>query len=167
MGDVAVSGDFVGRIHNDDASVGAVRQNARYLSEHGCLAHSGFAEEQNALAGQNKVFDDSNSPINGPAHAQSQSDYLSSPVSDGGYPMQSALNACSVILSELADEVDCVLNFVLSHFLLVQIDVFTKKTSFWKATQIQNHLQQLVDVFPLSKRLLNVGRKLGYQDIKL
>ena len=81
--------------------------------------------------------------------------------------MQSALNASPVIFSELADAVYCVLNFVLSDFLLAQIDVLVQKTGLWIAAQVQHDLQQLADIFPLSERFLNMGRKLGYQDVKL
>ena len=50
MGDVAVAGDLVGRVDDDDALVHVVGEHPRDLSQHRRLAHAGSPQQQRALA---------------------------------------------------------------------------------------------------------------------
>ena len=99
MGDVAVSRDLVGRVHDDDALPG-VCKDARQFTEDGGLADTRPSDEEDALAGEREVFDDAGASLYCAPHPACQADDLSAPVPDSGDAVQCALDACPVVVTE-------------------------------------------------------------------
>ena len=164
VGNVAVTGYLVRRVHNDDATMSVVRQNSCHLAQHSSLADSGLSEQQNALARHYQVFDDTNSPIHRPTDAQRKPDCLSAAISDRGNAMQSAFDTGPVILAEPAYTRDGMLNVVFGYFRRTQRHTLLSKPRLRLSSQVQNDLQKLVEIISAVKRFLNVGWELVYQD---
>ena len=77
-----------------------VGQHARRFAQHRRLAHAGLAQQQDAFAGRDNVFDDVNRPVHGAAHAARQPDDVPAPVADGADAVQRPLDAGAVIRVE-------------------------------------------------------------------
>ena len=107
--DVAVAGDFVGRVDDDDAFAGVIGKDASDFAEHGGLADAGATEEEDALAAGNEVFDDADGAVDGAAHAAGEADDLAAAVADAGDAMERPFDAGAVVVSEGADVGDDVL----------------------------------------------------------
>ena len=58
VGDVAVAGDLVGGVDDDDAAVVLVGEDAGDLAQHRGLAHAGASQEEHAATGLGEVVDD-------------------------------------------------------------------------------------------------------------
>ena len=101
--DVAVAGDLVGGVHNDDALFELVGQHPRHFAQLGGLAASGLAQHQDGLAGLDHVPDNINGPVNGPPDAASQADDAALTIADGRDAVQSTLDAGPIVLAERAD----------------------------------------------------------------
>ena len=99
MGDIAVAGDLVRRVDDDDALVHFVREEAGDLAQHRRLADAGPAEEQDALPFAHKVFDDADGAENGAADAAGQADDAPFAVTDARDAVQRALDAGAVVRS--------------------------------------------------------------------
>src|SRR5215204_5583938 len=103
MGHIAVAADFVGGIDDDDALVRVVREHAGNFAEHGCLADAGLAEEEDALATQDQVFDDPDGSVDGAADTAGEADDLPAAVADAADAMERALDARAVVIAEISD----------------------------------------------------------------
>src|SRR3989304_5440734 len=68
-GDVAVAGDLVRSVHDDDAPVHLVRQVAGDFAQHRRLANAWAAQEEHALPIAHQVFDDADGAKHGAADA--------------------------------------------------------------------------------------------------
>ncbi len=80
--DVAVAGDLVRRVDDDDALAEVVGQDARGLAEHRGLADARPAHDQDRLPGLDEVPDDLDRPVDRPADPAGQADDLAVAVAD-------------------------------------------------------------------------------------
>ena len=78
-------------------------QDAGRFAQHGGLANTGFAQQQDALAGFHQVLDDINGAVNRAPDAAGESNDDPVPVADGGYAVQGALQAGAVIGVKFTD----------------------------------------------------------------
>ena len=101
--DVAVAGDLVGRVHDDDALLELVGQDAGDFAQLGGLAPARTAQHQDALAGLDDVADDVDGAVDGAPDAAGQADDLALAVADGRDAVQRPLDAGAVVLAERAD----------------------------------------------------------------
>ena len=116
MGDVAVAADFVRGVDDDDALVRVVGEDAGDFAQHGRLADARAAEEEDALAAEDEVFDDADRAVDGAADAAGEADDLAAAVADAGDAVERALDAGAVVVAELADVVDHELDVVFGDF---------------------------------------------------
>ena len=109
--DVAVAGDLVGGVHDDDPLVEVVRQHARRLAQHRRLADARPAHDEHRLARtrRGRSIDLDGAEDRAP-DAAGEADDLAAPVADGRDAVQRALDAGAVVLAERADVVDDVLD---------------------------------------------------------
>src|SRR3990172_9237635 len=97
VGDVAVAGDLVRGVHDNDAAVHLVRQVAGDLAQHRRFAHARAAQEKHALTVAHQVFDDADGAEHGAADAARNPDDAPLPVPDAGDAVERALYAGAVI----------------------------------------------------------------------
>ena len=119
MWDVAIAGNFVRGIDDDDSLEGIVSKDAGNLSQHRGLADTRLAEQQYAFAAEYEVFDDTDCAVHCPADAQRQADYLAGAVAYGGDTVEvCALDACAVVLAERADFPYHIVNLGFGNLLM-------------------------------------------------
>ena len=167
MGNVAVPGDFVGGVNDDDALEGVVGQDPGHLPEHGGLANAGTAEEEDVLAGEGEVFDDLDGAVDGTAHAAGDPDHLSLPVAYGRDAVEGALDAGPVVVAEIADLVGDVIEVAAADFFLVKVQVAGQEAGLGGPAQIEHHFEEFDDVVPFPKLVGNPGRQHLQQHIQL
>jgi len=80
MGDISVTANLVGRIHNDHAHF--LRKHARHFAQHRGLANAGPAEQQEALARAHNVLNNLDCSIDGPANAARQPNDVTPAIAD-------------------------------------------------------------------------------------
>ena len=142
--DVAVAGDLVGRVDDDDALVELVGQHARGLAQHRRLADARPAHDQDALARLDQVLDDLDRAEHGAADAAGQADDLAAAIADGADAVQRALDAGAVVVAERADVVDDVLDVLLGHLALEQhLLAAAAEARLGRAAEVHDDLDQV------------------------
>ena len=159
---VAVPRDFVGAVHDDDAAMGVVRQRAGDFAQHGGLAHAGLAEQKDALAGHNQVFDDPYGAVNGAPDAQGEADYLPAAVAYRGYAVERPFDSGAVVLAESADAVYDMADFLRRHFRRIERDAPIAEPRLRLPAEVHDDLQQSVKPPALSQRLTQAAGELVY-----
>jgi hypothetical protein len=106
MGDVAVAGDLVGRVDDDDPLAHVVGQHAGGLAQHRRLADARSTHDQDRLPGLDEVVDDLDGAVHRPADATGQPDDLAVAIADGRDAVERALDAGPVVVPERADVLD-------------------------------------------------------------
>src|SRR4029077_7356345 len=104
--DVAVPGDLVAGVDDDDALAEVVGEDARDFAQHRRLADAGAPEQHDALSAVDDVADDVDRPEHRPADAAGEPDDLPRPVADGADPMERSLDPGAVVVTEGADVPD-------------------------------------------------------------
>ena len=155
MGYIPVAGDFIGGINDYHSLLGFVGQHPGYLTQHGGFAYAGAAQQQDVPTGKGQVLYDFDGAVDGPAHAAGDAHHLAFAIADRGYPVQRALNPGPIIAAKIADSLDHVIQIVPGNFLLIQGYVAGHQAGFGNPPQIQDHFQELSQVFPLAQRLGN------------
>ena len=93
MGDVAVAGDLVRGVDDDDALAEVVGEDAGRLAEHRRLADARPAHDQDRLPALDEVVDDVDRAVDGPPDPAGQPDDLAAPVADRADPVERPLDA--------------------------------------------------------------------------
>ena len=91
--DVAVAGDLVRRVDDDDPLAEVVGEDAGGLAEHRRLADARPAHDQDRLPGLDEVVDDLDRPVDRPPDPAGQPDDLAVPVADRADPVERPLDA--------------------------------------------------------------------------
>ena len=132
------------------------------FAQHGGLADAGTAQQQDALAGLDEVFDDLDRAEDSPADAAGQADDLALAVADGGDAVQGALDAGAVVVAEAADARGDVVDVGLAHLFVVEDDFLARETGLGRASQVEDYLQQLAQIFGCRSG----WRMCGREDVK-
>ena len=120
MGDVAIAGNFVGSINDDDAFAGFVGQRPGYFAQHSGLADAGAAQQQDVPAAVGQVFNHFDSAKYGAAHPAGDADDAAAAVADGGDAMQGALHSRPVVAAEIANPRHYILKVGAADRLVIQ-----------------------------------------------
>ena len=147
--------------------MGVVCQHARDLPEHGGLADSGLAQQQDALARHDEVFNDADGAVHGASDPQGQADGDSRAVANGGDSVKSALDTGTVVLAELADALDGVLDVFGRDLSGVERDALIPEARLRHSSEVKDYFEEVVEVISVAKRRLDVGRKLVDQDFQI
>ena len=81
VGDVAVAGDLVAGIDDDDPFFFA--EDARGFAQQGCLADAGPAQQQKAAAAHDDIVNDVDDTVDGAADATGEADDDAFAIADG------------------------------------------------------------------------------------
>ena len=149
---IAIAGDFVGGVDDDDALMGFHRQHAGHFPQHGGFAHAGAAQQQQILAGEGQIFDELDGAEHGAPHPAGEADDAAPAVADGGNAVQRPFQAGAVVAAELAQAVDGRLQVGFLHFALREFGVAVDEPRFRRPPQVQHHFQQLFQIVPLPQR---------------
>jgi hypothetical protein len=103
MRDVAVTGDLVRGIDDDDALREVVREDARDLAQHRRLPDSGTAEQQDAAPRLDDVADDLDRPVDGATNAEREPNDLPRAVPQRADAVERSLDAGAIVAAELPD----------------------------------------------------------------
>ncbi len=146
VGDVAVAGDLVGGIDDDDALVQVIRQHARGLAQHRRLADAGAAHDEDGLARFHEVVHDLDGAEDSASDPAGQAHDLAVAIADGADAMQRTLDAGAVVLTEGTHVVDHVLD-VLGADLALREDLLATaaETGLRLAAQVHDHLDDGAD----------------------
>ncbi len=144
--DVAVAGDLVRGVHHHDALAEIVGEHPGHLAQHGGLAHSGPAEEQDAAAALDHVADDVDGPEDRATDAAGQAHHLAGAVADGADAMEGPLDPGAVVVAEDADVVHDVPDVGLGD-LAVEKHLLAVGEARLRATpQVHDHLEQVAAI---------------------
>ncbi len=165
MRDVAVAADFIGRVDHDDPAL--LAQDAGSLAQQRRLAHARPAQQQNALARLNDVFDDVDDTVDGPADPTGEADDLSLPVANRGDAMQRAFNARAVVARELADARDYIIQVVLADFPIAQHKLMVDETRLGHPTQVHDDLEKIVSLVGGTQSPFDLRRQHLQQSIEI
>ena len=156
---VAVAGYLVGGVNNYDPLLGLDRQDSGRLAQHGSLADSRPAQQQDILAGEGQVFYHLDGAKDSASDAAGQPDDLPPAVANGRNAMQGTLDASPVVVAELAQPFNDGLQIGGVHFLGAKRGVAADETGFRLPAQIQYDFKQFFQVFTLPKRCGNTFRQ--------
>ena len=138
---VAVSGDLVRGVDDDDALAHLVAEHARTLAQHRGLADARRAEQQDGLAADHDVLDDVDGSGDGAAHAARETDDLTLAIADGADAVQRPLDAGAVVVSEVADVLRHVLDVGVSDVGRVEERLAVGEACLRLATEVEHDLQ--------------------------
>src|SRR5690606_27871627 len=159
VGHVPVPRDLVGRVHDDDALVEFIREHPGGFPQHGRLADSGPAKEQDAFAAFDHVPDDVDGAKHGAPDAAGEADDGALAVADRGDAVQGALDAGPVVVAKLTDPAHHVVDVLPGHRFLAQVDETVGKAGFRAAPQVQHDLQELREVVHSDQNIPDIGRQ--------
>ena len=146
VGDVAVTGDLVGGVDDDDAAVVLVGEDAGDLAEHRGLADAGASQQEDAAAGLGEVVDDLDGAEDGPSDARGEADDFALAVADGGDAVEGALDAGAVILAEVADALGDELEVVGGDVAALDHHLAVEETGGGGTAEVEDDFEQLVEV---------------------
>ena len=119
-------------------------QDARRFAQHGGFADARPAQQQDALAALDDVFDDVDGAVHGAAHAAGEADHVAAPVADAADAVQRALHAGAVVGVEVADAGDDVVEVGLVDLFVRQHHLAVGVAGRGHAPQVEDHFQQFV-----------------------
>lgn len=115
VGDVAITGNLVGGIDNNNTLLKIVGENTCYLTKHGRLTHSWTPQKQNALPCPDQVFNNPDCAEDSPSHTAGEPDNLPFAVADSRNAVKGAGDTRPVIPAEAPHVGGDVLNVLLTH----------------------------------------------------
>ena len=146
MRDVAVAGDLVRRVDDDDALADVVGEHPRGLAQHRGLADARPAHDEDRLPGLDEVRDDLDRPVHGTTDAAGQADDLAVAVADRADAVERALDAGAVVVAERADVVDDEGDVGLDDLALEQADLGIREAALGPSTEVHDDLDQLLAI---------------------
>jgi hypothetical protein len=156
---VAIARDLVRSVDDDHALLRLIRQYAGDLSQHRRLAHARATEHEHALLALHNVFDRGDRAEDGPADTAGQPYDAPAPVTNARDTVQRALDACAVVLAEVADARDGVLDVTLCHLPLAEHDLAVRVPGLRKSPQVHDYLEEFVLIGAVADGLANMRRQ--------
>src|SRR5450755_3792789 len=153
MRHVAVAGDLVRRVHDDDALAQVAREHARDFAQHGGLAHARPAQKQDGLAGSYDVKNDIDGAVDRASDAARQADDLAVAVAQARNTVQRLLDAGAVVLAEFADARNHCADVVSADRRLGKVEIVVGKACFRQATEVEDDLDEILEVREVDQRL--------------
>jgi hypothetical protein len=150
--DVAIAGNFVRSVDDDDPLVEFNGKNARTFAEKRCLANSRPAQQQQTLSRINHVTQHVDGAVYGAAHPARQSDNLISPIAKRGNTMQSTFDTRTVIFGKRPHTMRDVIEILARDCRIGKVNSPVWKTRFGKAAKIQDDLDKILEIRLLTKR---------------
>ena len=142
--DVAVAGDLVGRVDDDDPLAEVVGEDAGRLAEHRRLADAGPAHDQDRLPGLDEVVDDLDRAVDGPPDPAGQPDDLAVPVADRADPVERPLDPGPVVVAERPDVVDDVGDVGLADLAIEQRHLAVREARLRPAAEVEDDLDEVL-----------------------
>ena len=167
VGDIAVAGDFVARVHHDHPFGDLVGEDAGGLPEEGGLADPRPPNQQDALPRLDDIPHDVDRAEHRPADAAGQPDDLADPVADRRDPVQRSLDPGAVVFPERADPADHVLHVVGTDEPLRQPDGPAGKPGFGLAPEVEHDLQELLEVRLALDGVANLRRQDAQEHVQV
>jgi hypothetical protein len=140
--DIAVAGNFVAGVHDDDSFAELVGKDAGSLTEEGCFPDSWSTQEEDALTAFDEVADDGDGAVHGAADAAGEAHDFASAIANGGNTMEGALNAGAVVVAEHADATGDKGQVVAGDIDVGEIDFLELETSFGWSAKVEHDLNQ-------------------------
>jgi hypothetical protein len=106
MRDVAITGNFVGCIHNNHTAAKLIGDDACSLPKLSGFSHARASEEEDGLSAFDDVPDDVDCSVDTSADATCQAYDFILAVSNGRDAVQGALNPCAVVCAKVTDVFD-------------------------------------------------------------
>jgi hypothetical protein len=101
--DVAVAGDFIGRVDDYDSLLEVIGEHPGRLSQQRGFADARPPHQQDALAGLHEVPDYVDGAIDCATYPAGETDDFANPITHRGNPVKGAFDSCSVVASKSAD----------------------------------------------------------------
>ena len=161
---VAVAGDFVAGVHDDNALAEVVAENAGHFAQQRRLAHAGRPQQQDAFARLDQVADDVDRAIDRPPDAAGQPDNIAGAVADARDAVQRALDTGAVVFAEMPDALGDIVEILAGHVHLTKQGFAVAIARFGSPTQVQHDLDQ-VGAVVLRFQGPQDGRRQSHQDL--
>ena len=140
--DVAVAGDLVAGVDDDDALAHVVGQDAGGLAQHRRLADARPAHDQDRLPGLDEVVDDLDRAVDRPADPAGQPDDLAVAVADGADAVERPLDAGPVVVAERADVLDDEGDVGLDDLAVEEAHLRIREARLGPAAEVHDDLDQ-------------------------
>ena len=152
MRNVAVAGDFVRRIDDDDA-LAIFGENARALAQHRRLADARAAQQANRFAAAQDVEQDVDRAVNGAADAAGEPDDLSGAIANRADPMQRLLDAGAIVRAERRNARADVSDVFVRYRRVGEIREVVLEARLGRTPEIEHDFDDVFDVGETDERL--------------
>src|SRR5690242_1422030 len=159
MRNIAISGDFVAGINDNNPFVQIVSQYPGGLAQQGGFTNTGFTNQQDTLAAFHQILNYTDSAIDRPADPAGQANRFPGSVTDDRDTVQSAFDPGPVIASKSANILNDMLDVGVRDFALAENDLAVAEAGFRLAAQVHHHFQKLGATPQTFQRLANVERQ--------
>ena len=159
MRDIAVAGDLVGGVHDDDPLAQVVREHARGLAQHRGLADAGATHDQDRLPGLDEVRDDLDGAVHGPADAAGQPDDLAAAVADRADAMERPLDPRAVVVPEQPDVLDDERDVGVDDLALEQHHLGVRESALRAPTEVHHDLDERLALLERVDGVDDLGRQ--------
>ena len=165
--DVAVAGDLVAGVDDDDALAQVVGQHAGRLAQHRGLADARAAHDQDRLPGLDEVVDDLDGAVDRPADPAGQPDDLAVAVADRADPVERPLDAGPVVVAERPDVLDDEGDVRLGDLAIEQGHLRIREARLGPATEVHHDLDQRHPIRQRVDRGDDLGRQRREQGVEV
>ena len=165
--DVAVAGDLVGGVDDDDALAHVVGQDARGLAQHRGLADPRPAHDQDRLPALDEVVDDLDRAVDGPPDPAGQPDDLAVAVADRADAVERPLDAGAVVVAERPDVLDDEGDVRLDDLAVEQAHLRIREAGLRPAAEVHDDLDQGVAIRQGVDRGHDLGRQGSEQGVEV
>ena len=144
VGDIAVAGDFVGGVDDDDA-LALMGEDAGDFAEEGGFADAGSSEQEDAGAGGDEVFDQGDGAADGAPDAHGETNDFASAVADAGDAVEGAGDAGAVVVAEFAELADDFFEFGGGDFGFGELDFALAVAGAGATAEVEDDFEQGVE----------------------
>src|SRR5438552_17765036 len=146
MRNIAISSYLIRGIHDHHTFIGFVREDASYFAQQGGFSHTWATKNQDGLALFDNITDQGNTAKHRSPNTACQANDFPFAVTHCTDTVQSAFNACAVVVAKLADTFDHIFEVGVGYGLGAKDHLSLGEAALGITPEVQYDLQQFGSV---------------------